>query len=321
VQMFLKSGFKMRKWVSNSKEVLKRLAPEVVGMGTVELPGGSSVCERTLGIKWLVEADEFSFQFQKENRSVTRRVILSATAGMFDPLGLVSPLILTAKIILQQLCKLGLGWDVPVEGELLQRWLNWEDAVVGLGEIKFNRCMLPLGSSKSGSRQLHIFADASEVGYGVAAYIRYESHGVIESNLLMAKSRVAPLKVVTIPRLELNAAVLAVRIGKVIQRELNIEYDKIVYWTDSMIVLRYLHNVKNRFATYVANRVQEIIESSGISQWRHVQSENNPADIASRGLLGHRANWELWAQGPEFLVKGENEWPVTEIDSINVQDF
>ena len=154
----------------------------------------------------------------------------------------------------------------------------------GLNRMTFPRCIRNMGEGDNGL-QLHIFADASEQGYGAAAYVRVtDKLGEHYSRLLVAKAKVAPLKPVTIPRLELNAAVLAVRLGKVIRREFDEEFNSVHYWVDSLVVLRYLHNTSSRFATFVANRVQEILEASNVGQWRHVRSELNPADYASRGI-------------------------------------
>ena len=135
------------------------------------------------------------------------------------------------------------------------------------------------------TRELRLFLDASEAGYGVVAYV-YSStaDGGWISSLLLAKTRVTPSKAVSIPRLELTAAVLSVRVAKLLRRCFkSIEWE-VVYWTDSSIVLHYVNNVRTRFSTFVANRLAVIHEETSVNQWRHVGTADNPADYCSRGL-------------------------------------
>ncbi|KER30449.1 hypothetical protein T265_13163, partial [Opisthorchis viverrini] len=161
-------------------------------------------------------------------------------------------------------------------------------------------------------QSLHIFSDASEVGYGAVAYLRCESLRQVDCSLLMGKARVAPLKSVTIPRLELQAAVLAVRLMRHLVKQLEVRFDNIYFWTDSMIV------TSLRFKTSVANRSSFIHENTNTSQSRHVPTNMNPADCASRGIrTKHSQLLRLWIQGPEFLKLGEQHWPKTDIEQLH----
>jgi len=180
------------------------------------------------------------------------------------------------------------------------------------------RCVKP-PEARYREFSVHHFCDASEVGYGVASYLRSsDSKGNYSCSLLMAKSRLAPIKAITIPRLELSAAALAVKVDKIVRAELDVKLCYSCFWTDSTIVLSYIKNVDKRFQTFVANRVSVIHEGSSPSQWRHVRSELNPADDVSRGLTveqlicSHR-----WLHGPEFLVEDESSWP--ELPELNVE--
>ncbi|KAK6191252.1 hypothetical protein SNE40_002987 [Patella caerulea] len=170
--------------------------------------------------------------------------------------------------------------------------------------------------------QLHNFSDASEKGYGMVAYIRLVNEdGRIHCNIIMGKSRVSPLKMKTIPRMELTAAMISVRMHHMILKELDMSVDDACFWTDSMSVLRYLANEKTRFHTFVANRLTVIHEGTELQQWRYVETNQNPADDASRGLLvGNELRSRRWLAGPDFLWKEESSWPQIKIDEDLPED-
>ena len=131
--------------------------------------------------------------------------------------------------------------------------------------------------------ELHHFSDASSKGYGCCSYVRCTNKlGMINVNLIMSKSKVAPLKACTIPRLELQAAVLAVKVDALLKRELDLNFAQSYFWTDSEIVLKYIQNDSRRFHVYVANRVSLIREFSEPSQWFYIDTKVNPADLVTR---------------------------------------
>ena len=167
-----------------------------------------------------------------------------------------------------------------------------------------DRCVKPDGFGSVIARQIHHFSDASATGYGQVTYLRsVNDKGNIHCAFLMGKSRLAPLKSITIPRLELTAATISVRIGGMITRELDDPVDSETYWTDSTTVLKYIRNEAKRFHVFVANRVQKIRDESDLSQWRYVDSKNNPADDASRGLRGDQiSEQQRWIRGPDFFM-------------------
>lgn len=132
---------------------------------------------------------------------------------------------------------------------------------------------------------MHHFSDASEVAYGTASYlVLVNDQGRIHCSLLMGKSRVSPLKQNTVPRLELTAALVAVKVDKMLQEEMQIPLQQSIFWTDSMMVLKYIDNETARYKTFVANRITLIREATTPSQWRYVRTLQNPADKATRGL-------------------------------------
>lgn len=126
----------------------------------------------------------------------------------------------------------------------------------------------------------------------------------------------APLKQVTIPRLELTAAVLAVRVDTMFRTELQFPLEKSGFWTDSTSVLKYIRNEDKIFQTFVANRVSTIRRATDVSQWRYIQTTQNPADEASRGVtMDDLLTNQRWIEGPELLWKPEEEWPASSMDS------
>ena len=308
-----KGGFHLTKFVSNDSSVMEHIPEED---RAVEVPSGSTLApesteKRALGILWNVASDTMGFQVQVTEKPATRRGILSATSSIFDPLGFVAPVLMTPKILLQQLCQLDLGWDDPIPQHLEDKWIKWTQDLPQLQEFKIRRCYKPPGFKSVVSCQAHYFADASETGYGAVAYLRMtDEEGKTHCSFLAGKARVAPLKAVTIPRLELTAATVAVRLDAQLRRELEITVDSSTFWSDSTTVLRYINNKTSRFQAYVANRVQVIHEHSDPSQWRFVDGAYNPADEASRGVSVEKfIHSSRWTSAPGFLWKSEDQWP------------
>jgi hypothetical protein len=308
-----KGGFRLTKWCSNARDVIHSIPVEerAKQLKVIELDKEGLPAERALGIQWMVEEDQFSFKVAVKSLVPTRRHILSIVSSVFDPLGFVSPFTLTAKLILQDLCRRGISWDQESEGDDLRKWQLWLSELSRLDQVQIDRCLKPVGFGEVTECQIHHFADASDYAYGVVSYVRFKNvSGDIHCALILSKSRVNPLKKPTIPRLELTAATVAVRIQKLVADQVNYKVDSVYFWTDSMTVLRYLRNVSTRFHTFVANRVTLIREASDIAQWRFVGTAVNPADAASRGLsVDALLESNTWYQGPHFLWQPESEWP------------
>ena len=305
-----RGGFNLTKWLSNNEEVLQHIAtekrqPSVMSLSLCEAP-----TQRALGIRWEVATDTFTFKPQLSGTDDTKRGILSQTASLFDPLGLVAPVTLRAKCILQQICKLQLGWDDVIPTEIATQWVEWKNALPLLQNLHIDRRYF---KEKTTAVELHMFSDASTIGYGACAYFRSPVQGQIVTSLVTGKSRVAPVKSVSVPRLELQAAVTATRLAAQIKRECEFEIKRTVYWTDSQVVLAFIRNNTKRFKTFVANRLTIIHEHTKPSEWRHVTSLQNVADIASRGIdASDEHNLKLWLHGPEFLKHDESKWSAEE---------
>ncbi|XP_025760779.1 uncharacterized protein LOC106097018 [Oreochromis niloticus] len=268
--------------------------------------------ERALGVQWDIEHDVFTFSIVNKDKQLTRRGILSNVSSIYDPLGFLAPVILPAKQILQHLCKLRFGWVETIPAEMAQTWQKWVEDLVLLNKFSIRRCVTPKGFGEIKSAQLHHFCDASETGYGAVSYLRLSnSKQEVCVSFIIGKARVAPLKQVTIPRLELAAAVLAVRLDKMLSVELKLNLSESVFWSDSTTVLQYIANTTTRFKTYVANRVSIIHALTKVEQWRYISSKLNPADAASRGMtVGCFLKSSTWISGPEFLSKPVVHWPV-----------
>lgn len=232
---------------------------------------------------------------------------MSTIGSVFDPLGFVVPFILQGKQILQELCRQNHDWDSPIPEQMKSKWLMWKSEVSNLHDLKVNRCIKPEEFSKIVSVEFHHFSDASTLGYGQCSYVRlFDISGKVYVSLVFAKSRVTPLKQISIPRLELTAAVLSVKVASFLNKEFKFQNVKNFYYTDSQVVLGYLGNEAKRFHVFVANRIQQIKDLSSAHEWVFVKGEENPADLASRGAFVQMLLKDtLWFNGPAFLWKPE----------------
>ena len=290
-EMCFKGGFNLHKFVSNDKQVIASIpeSSRAEDSKTLDFNQDSLPIERALGVQWCVENDTFNFCILLSNRPTTRRGILSTVSSVFDPLGFVAPFILEGKKILQELCKDNVGWDEPVSETISTRWLKWRSSVQALSKFIVDRCYHPKDFGQIVTRELHHFSDASTKGYGQSTYFRLVNNkGDIHCSFVMGKARVTPLKPMTMPRLELTAALVSTRVSEQIKKELPLECHSETFWTDSKVVLGYVKNESRRFHIFVANRVQEIQEKTSPEQWRYVDTTSNPADIASRGISANR---------------------------------
>ncbi|XP_074651593.1 uncharacterized protein LOC141906247 [Tubulanus polymorphus] len=310
-------GFRLHKIVSNSRQVIKAFDSREWASSVVSLDMENLPTERALGVVWDAETDELTFNIRMDrDKPITRRGILSVVSGVFDPLGLAAPFVLPAKILLQVLCKAKLGWDEDIGKVSQKSFETWKAGIISLERIRIPRCIKPVDVEVV-KYELHYFTDAREIGCGVVCYLRcLDKNKNATCRIITSKSKVAPLKKISIPRLELTAASLAVRMNKSILNELEITINQIVFWTDSMSVLRYIANNSARYQTFVANRVNIIREGSQVDQWRYVRTSENPADYASRGINPSKSTVanEFWFRGPDFLNLNVDDWPTDSSD-------
>ncbi len=238
-------GFNLTKFTCNSKSVLETVPPEKrsQGLQELDLARASLPVERTLGVEWNVESDCFQFRITFQDKQLTKRGMLSTINSLFDPLGLVCPVTMVGKRILQDLCHENASWDDPVSEDVAMRWEMWQRDVTELSCIRIPRCYNPSDFKELKSAEMHHFSDASFIGYGACSYLKLtDVAGTVATSLVMGKAYVAPSKTMTIPRLELAAAVLATDLSTFIEEEIRYEDLHHVFWSDSRVVLGYIAN-------------------------------------------------------------------------------
>ena len=301
--------------MSNSKDVSRRIleSDKAGGVKELDLDLDSLPLERAVGVQWCIESDCFQFNIVLQDKPCTTRGILSTISSIFDPLGFVTLLLLDGKSILQELCRLNISWDDPIPDDIKIKWEKWRADLLNLQQISISRCYKPENFGPVVPTEPHHFSDASVKGYHQCGYVRMiDEQQRIHCTLVIGKSRVALLTPVTVPRLELTATVYSVKISQQLRHRLSYHIDQEYFWTDSNVVLGYISNESRRFHVFVANRVQEIQNSTSVEQWNHVESKQNPADEASRGVKSQELLPSRWINGPAFLWKTEDQWPINQ---------
>lgn len=309
----------IRQWASNHMALLNGLSADQIN---THLSLNDTDTLKTLGVYWNSKKDVFTYTIHStiNPTSITKRHILSETAKIFDPLGLLAPVIIIAKIMIQQLWSLDLSWDESLPNSIHTEWINYQEQLKILNNLEFNRNIRLVDNHHV---QLHGFCDASQKAYGACLYTRsVDQQGKIIIELICAKSRVAPLKPMTIPRLELCGAKLLTSLFNTVKNIIPVEFENIYLWTDSTIVLHWLNTSPQKLKTFVANRVIDIQNSTKIEYWRHVHSQDNPADLISRGVTADQLiHNKKWKSGPEWLSASDS-WPPPFINkSIDVPEI
>jgi len=297
-------GFNLTKVISNSKSLLDKV-PEEHRAKEVKVFSGSSQ-SKALGVHWDVSKDDFYYKVDMDiEGKVTKRTMLSIVASMYDPLGLMSPIMMTGKLLLQEVVKLKLDWDeVVTSSEITGKWYHWLRTLAEhVGRFRFSRCVTG-GIISEYQVELHHFSDASSYAYGACTYIRcISAQGKVYVALMCSKGRIAPMKQMTIPRLELMAAVLSAKADVALRSELRLQVKQSYFWTDSEIVLAYLNNHTARYQVFVGNRVSQITKQTDVKQWFHVPGIDNPADLITRVQDPITFDMGKWTKGPQFLWK------------------
>lgn len=254
--LLLKEGFVLRKWASNSKVLLEEIPNDMETNVTLNL--NKDCTFRTLGVKWSPSRDTFQYSIEIKSTAVhTKRSILSSISQIFDPLGLLAPVLITAKIIMQTLWKLKVDWDQSLSSDVTSDWSRYVAHLKELDGLNIKRNVFSHDSNAN--IQLHGFCDASEKAYGACIYMRSnDEQGSIQVYLLCAKFRVAPIKTLSIPRLELCEVQLLVQLMKKAKNALELDIHRTFYWTDSSIVLHWLKSTDKKLSVFVAHRVGEI---------------------------------------------------------------
>ncbi|CAG9138054.1 unnamed protein product [Plutella xylostella] len=299
-------GFEIRGFVSNKSECL----PEPTETPSVSLLQTES-SQRTLGMIWKPQKDALGFDlsFKKLEADIvdgsqkpTKRQMLKVIMSVFDPLGFLGPLLIRGKILLQQLWRSGVKWDELIGDTFTRTWSEFLIDLKSCEEFMVPRCY---GFSAFDQFQLHVFVDASEQAFSAVAYLRRHNGEVA---FAAGKCRVAPLKLITIPRLELQAALMGARLGATVQREHDLNIVDRFFWTDSRVVWHWLQNNPQDKKSFVSNRISEIRELSNSDEWKWLPGELNVADEATRAKR-HDTTKLKWTTGPDFLKLTEDRWP------------
>ncbi|KAL3979043.1 ATP-binding cassette, subfamily B (MDR/TAP), member 9 [Sarotherodon galilaeus] len=321
--LLLEGGFELRQWASNVHTVISHLPVESQSEGSILWLSQESADpqERTLGLVWHCKADALRYKHQQSVSSeLTMRNIYRLLAQQYDPLGFLIPYTTRAKVIVQHLWDKKRGWDDPhLPENLLQAWRLWESELGQLSQITLPRCYTDSRSDGSNShRSLHVFCDASERAYGSVAYLRTDQgEGKVQVAFLAARSRVAPKKQLSIPRLELCGALTGAQLASVLKKELTLDIQDVGFWTDSTTVLNWLHSDSCRYKVFVGTRVAEVQELSAAASWRYVDSGTNPADDITRGkTVAQLAGENCWSRGPPFLQLPPSLWPQAPVGEV-----
>ena len=311
--------FKLRKWLSNNPDVLQNISQNDVHP-ILELDSKEQT--KTLSLTWSVHSDCLMYRISSRvnSQSITKRKMLSELCQIFDPLGLLGPCIVKAKMILQQLWLEKLTWDDLVPDSVLSKWLKFYNELSELNNLKIPRHVLLPNYKRV---ELHGFSDASLQAYGACIYlISFEENDIPKVELLCAKTRVSPLKPTTIPRLELCGAVLLSKLAESVLKSININISKITLWSDSTIVLSWLKLPPKSLKTFVCNRVADILDTVPNANWRYVPTEFNPSDLLTRGVSPSvLINNDLWWHGPSWLKDDEASWPQIDLNKNKIPEL
>ncbi|KAM9735349.1 uncharacterized protein ACNS7B_014625 [Menidia menidia] len=323
--LLAEGGFQLRQWASNTPETINHL-PKDLRSESNELWLNATETdpqELALGLRWFCHSDTLGYKCRLLGQEVpTMRHIYRVLVSLYDPLGFIIPFTTRAKVLVQSLWSKARDWDDPALPEdAMLMWTEWQEELQQLPQISLPRCYVsPQKDREACTRTVHIFCDASERAYGAVAYLRTEGQdGHVEVSFLTARSRVAPKKQQSMPRLELCAALTGAQVATLLRRELTLPLHDINLWSDSTTVLTWIQSESCRFKVFVGTRVSEIQELTSECSWRYVDSSNNPADDITRGkTLMEIAENGRWKDGPPFLSKSPESWPTK--PSVSVAD-
>jgi hypothetical protein len=300
-KIFESAGMRLRKIISNHPDILVD-----VPLNDIEKTTDEAII-KALGVGYAASSDVFVYRLKPMKEGpLTKAGILGDIFGIYDPLGLIGPVVLKAKLFMKQLSDI--DWKDQIPDKVQEGWNEFRSTFSALNELKIPRfCYIPNGTRY----ELHGFSDASESAYGASVYIRaIDKNGKILSSLLCAKSRVSPKNLKTLARLELCAALLLAKLIRRVLRILRQIFIVIILWCDATIVLYWIKLPPSMLSTFVANRVAMIQELTKGFIWRHIAGIMNPADVISRGRLPSEIiDCHLWWNGPPFFMQDESEWP------------
>ncbi|GFT83134.1 uncharacterized protein TNCV_629571 [Trichonephila clavipes] len=310
ISIFAKGGMVLHKWCGNNTELIEVSE-------NYDFSDSSEI--KVLGVYWNHKHDCFSFRVKIDLHELnTKRDVLSTIAMIYDPLGLLGPVVAKAKIFLQKLWMLKIDWTDLLPDTINGEWRQFVESLQVVNDININQCIVV---EQPKVIELHEFSEASLSAYGAVVYCKsITSDRKMLVHLIASKSRVAPTKQTTIPRLELSAAVLLAKLVHRVKQALKLNVTNTFLWSDSMIVLSWIRKESYQLKTFVANRIATIQEMTSSEQWRYVATEDNPADFVSRGMDSLKLKTcELWWNGSKFLMS--NQYPQQQIPVAVIKDL
>lgn len=240
----------------------------------------------------------------------TKREILRILMSVFDPLGLLAHFLVFGKIVLQEIWRSKTEWDEKITEPVYRKWMKWVKALPDVEKVQIPRLYSPkLSPTPPKSIQLHTFVDASVEACAAVTYLRTEDENGVDCSIVSAKTKVAPTKPMSVPRLEFQAAVIGVRLAQNVKSSLRLAIEKQFFWTDSETVMSWINSDTRRYHQFVSFRVGEILEITNPKQWRWLPSKQNVADDATRSKeVPKLESNSRWFKGPQFLYNAENIW-------------
>ena len=297
-RMFRIASMNLREWASNSTEFLEKLP-------RIDRAEGGII--KVLGMQWEMSTDTLSIPLQALegfDKILTKGDVLKRVASVFDPLGIVSPLLLKVKLFLQNLWKDKKDWDEPLSTDQVAECSALFSTFQRVVNVRIPRY---IGWGSDSLCDLHVFTDASSIAYCAVVYMSVIKENKNRVSLIFSKTRMAPIRAVSIPRLGLLAVTIGCRAVKFVESQLHLPIRKRVLWTDSQCVLYWLRTMKI-LTTFVENRIKEIKSDENI-QFRYINSIENPADLGTRGCTSAELADSFWWGGPLWLMHSEEVWP------------
>ncbi|GFT79890.1 integrase catalytic domain-containing protein, partial [Nephila pilipes] len=328
VQIFSEANMPLHKWATNSAELRELWEKNGFSIETSSNSIGQNMINyKVLGISWDTERDIFYFDIENllsfiSKGTDTKRFLLQVAGRIFDPLGLIAPYVIRLKVLIQNVWEMGLLWDQKMPQIVKKPFKEWCHELKDLHLESIPR-FYDFTDSNVVDVQLHSFSDSSKKAYGTVIYFRVvRTDGTISTSFVTSKSRVAPLKTLSLPRLELMGALLSARLCDKVSKTLKFE-KSCFFHTDSFIVYHWIQGEPFRFKPFVKNRIEEIQKLTEPSKWHHCPGKENPADILSRGSsVRELKDSELWWHGPPWLKQTEQFWPKIEkqnVSSLNLE--
>lgn len=312
-QLCKSGGMPLAKWQFNNSNIKEKFITDQSSSTstlTSTIMFGDCTETKLLGLIWNSSHDHFTFSIKrmKSNEKISKRTILSEVAQIYDPLGFISPITIRAKMLMQELWLEKFNWDDALPDGISTRWKNFKTELSLLENIVIPRWTRTL---KTSTCELHGFSDASKLGMSAVVYLKINSTSNIHNiTLICAKTKVAPLKRLTILRLELAAALLLAKLVKYVTATIEVKINHVYLWTDSSVTLSWIKSHPSKWEDFIRNRVTQIQDITSNYQWLHVPGKFNPADCASRGISTKDImNHSLWWTGPLWLSKSQRHWP------------